>query len=182
MPDAYLARLLDYNNWANRGVLAFLRAQPPELLDATAVGVFGTVRETLEHVLSSELGYYRHLSRLGRGEFTRPERPDIDVLDALADEAADNWSRLAGGLPPGDEMLPTRDGPRSAATVFTQLLVHGIEHRGHVWTVLSANGIKGLELDGWAHGIFAHGDAWPPAPEWGPEPSQRAEFPTLEQS
>ncbi len=182
MVDSYLSRLIEYNNWANRGVLGFLRTQPAELLDATAVGVFGTVRETLEHLISSEFVYYWYLARVPRGELPRPESPGLDGLNALAEQAARNWLSLAAKLPPGDEMLATRDGPRSAATVFTQLLVHGVEHRGHVWTVLSANGIKGLELDGWAYGILRHGDSWPPHPEWGPEPEERAEFPTVEQS
>ena len=44
----YLSRLADYNNWANHGLLEFLGKQPPETLDATATGVYGTIRETFE--------------------------------------------------------------------------------------------------------------------------------------
>ena len=58
----YLDRLIDYDTWANQGLLDFLRAQPPETLDLTAGGVYGTIRETLEHLFSSEMGYSRRLT------------------------------------------------------------------------------------------------------------------------
>jgi hypothetical protein len=40
---AYLSRLIEYNSWANRGLLAFLAGLPPETLDATTTGVYGTI-------------------------------------------------------------------------------------------------------------------------------------------
>jgi hypothetical protein len=70
------------------------------------------------------------------------------------------------------EMIQLRDGGRVAATMLTQLCVHGCEHRAHVGTILGANGIEPPDLDSWAHGIFVHGDDWPTA--WGPEPAERS--------
>jgi hypothetical protein len=68
-------------------------------------------------------------------------------------------------------MLPTSSGQRAAATILTQLIMHGVEHRAHVGTILGSNGIEPPDLDSWAHGIRVHGDDWPP--DWGPEPAQR---------
>ena len=47
----YLLRLIEYDSWANRGLLEFLGGHPDEVLDATAAGVYGSMRETLEHLL-----------------------------------------------------------------------------------------------------------------------------------
>ena len=168
----YLDRLLEYGTWANHGLLDFLGDLPPETLDLTAGGVYGTIRETLEHLLSSETGYQRRLLGLPRLDpADRPTQPDLAELRRLAAEAADAVAGLAGRLPDPATMLPTSSGDRAAATVLTQLVMHGVEHRAHVGTILGANGIEPPDLDSWSHGILAHGDAWPP--DWGPEPPDR---------
>jgi uncharacterized damage-inducible protein DinB len=37
---AYLRRLIEFNSWANRGLLAFVADLPPEKLDLTSTGVY----------------------------------------------------------------------------------------------------------------------------------------------
>ena len=180
MAETYLARLLAYDNWANRGVLAFLGTQPSAVLDATAPGVYGTVRETLQHLLGAEWRYHALLA--GQPQSGLPPRaqpPDLEALQSLAHEAARRVDALTASLPDPAAMVQTIDGPGAAAsTIVTQLVMHGCEHRGHIATILGANGLTGPELDGWAYGIFAGNDAW--LPEWGPEPSPRPEFPRPE--
>lgn len=180
MSDTYLHRLIDYNNWANRGLLEFLAEQPGAVLGLVAAGVYGTIGQTFEHLFLSEISYHRKLLKLPKGaDIATPETPTIDLLRSLADDSARKLAGLVEGVPEASEMLRLDDGARSAATLFTQLVMHGVEHRGHIGTILGANGIRGLELDSWAHGIFKYGDAWPE--NWGAEPAVRAEFPTLEQ-
>lgn len=171
MPS-YLDRLIEYNNWANQGLIEFLGAMPPETLDATAAGVYGSIRETIQHMLSSELGYRRHLAALPRTDPTeRPERPDLAHLQRMAAESAANLTDLANHLPEPGALMQLRDGKRAAATILTQLFMHGCEHRAQVGTILGAQGIEPPDLDAWAHGIRVHGDDRPP--EWGPEPADR---------
>lgn len=169
---AYLRRLIEYNSWANRGLLAFLAGLPPETLDATTTGVYGTIRETFEHLLTSEMGYQHRLAGLPRyDDSSRPARPEMANLQRLADESAAGLARLVDALPEPATMLPTSSGQRAAATILTQLIMHGVEHRAHIGTILGSNGIQPPDLDSWAHGIRIHGDDWPP--DWGPEPAQR---------
>lgn len=66
MATTYLHRLIAYNNWANRGLLEFLATLPPAVRDERVAGVFGSIRETFKHLLSSELSYHRNLSGLPR--------------------------------------------------------------------------------------------------------------------
>ena len=168
----YLDRLIDYNNWANQGLIQFLRDMSPETLEASTTGVYGTIAETLEHLLTSELGYQRRLAALPRYEPTdRPQPPNLDDLQRLADESAASLVALVDSLPEPGTMLTTSSGKRAAATILTQLIMHGVEHRAHVGTIPGSNGIEPPDLDSWAHGIRVHGDDWPP--DWGPEPEQR---------
>lgn len=168
----YLGRLIEFDTWANQGLLDFLATLPPETLDLTAAGTYGTIRATLEHLLTAELGYQHRLAGLPRYDPAgRPEQPDLADLQRLADEAAAALAVLVGGLPEPGTKLPTSSGRRAAATILTQLVMHGVEHRAHVGTILGANGIEPPDLDSWAHGIRVHGDPWPP--DWGPEPADR---------
>lgn len=168
----YLNRLIEYDNWANYGLLEFFGHLPPETLDLTTSGVYGTIRETFAHLLTSELGYQRRLAGLPRHDPPdRPERPDLSDLRRLVDESAAALVGLVDALPEPATMLPTSSGQRAAATVLTQLIMHGVEHRAHIGTILGSNGIEPPDLDSWAHGIRVHGDDWPPG--WGPEPAER---------
>jgi len=168
----YLSRLIEYNSWANRGLLAFVAELPPETLDTTTTGVYGTIRDTFEHLLTAEMSYQHRLAGLPMyDESDRPARPEMADLQRLADESAAGLARLVDALPDPAAMLPTSSGQRAAATILTQLIMHGVEHRAHVGTILGSNGIEPPDLDSWAHGIRVHGDDWPP--DWGPEPAQR---------
>ncbi|MGE0600248.1 MAG: DinB family protein [Dehalococcoidia bacterium] len=179
MSDSYLGRLVDYDTWANAGLLQFLESQGPAVLGLRAAGVYGTIGETFEHLLLSEVSYHRNLLALPKVEYPQPETPTFDSLRALGIVAKGKLRGLVEGLPEPERMMHLGDGDRAAATIFTQLVMHGVEHRAHIGTILGANGIIGLELDSWAHGIFAHGDAWPE--NWGPEPAERLEFPSVDQ-
>lgn len=164
----YLDRLIDYNTWANQGLLDFLSGMPPETLDLTSGGVYGTIRETFEHLLSSEMGYSRRLAPPPPRDLPeRPEHPDLATLLAMQAESAARLTDLVDTLPEPATRIETSSGMRAAATILTQLVMHGVEHRGHVGTILGANGIEPPDLDSWAHGIWVHGDDWPP--DWGPD-------------
>ncbi len=169
--STYLTRLLGYEVWANHWLLDFLAHRPPETLELTTGGVYGTIGATFEHLLRSQIGYQRHLAGLPRLERAEIEHPTMDDLNALAAEFAAALASLESALPDPEAMIAMQSGERGAATILTQLVTHGAEHRAHVGTILGANGIEPPDLDSWAHGIFVHGDAWPL--DWGPEPAVR---------
>ena len=157
--DGYLRRFIEYNNWANQGLIVFLARVPDETLDATAPGVYGSIRQTLDHLFTAEDNYFRSLSRQPRSP-QRPAEPGLMVLAGYARESAANLERLV--LPGPDTRLEFNDGLRSAATALTQLFMHGVEHRTQVGTILGTMGIEPPDLDAWAHGIFQGADDWPP--------------------
>ncbi|MEX2081165.1 MAG: DinB family protein [Dehalococcoidia bacterium] len=172
----YLHRLIDYHNWANQGLLEFLATLPPETLDATVPGVFGTIRKTLRHLLGSDASYQRHLGSTAVPRDPYPEHPDLAFLQLRASESEARLAALVESLPEPGQMMSLGDGRRAAGTIFTQLLMHGCEHRTQIATVLGAQGIEPPDLDAWAFGIRMRGDDW--SPDWGPEPHPRPRFPS----
>ena len=75
-----LQRLYDYGYWANRKLLAVACELTPEEFTRTVAGSYGSVRNTLVHVLSAEWGWLDRCGGHGRGpalqadDYTNVER------------------------------------------------------------------------------------------------------------
>nr|MDQ3044026.1 DinB family protein [Chloroflexota bacterium] len=81
-----LRDLAKHNAWATAQVISFCQKLDVPALDATAPGTFGTIIETLRHIIDSEAGY---LFRLTGAWPTHPWPDDYAVgLDVLAERAA----------------------------------------------------------------------------------------------
>src|SRR5215204_1616809 len=107
--------MIEYNNWANQGLLEFLKTVPPPVLDERAKGVYGSIRETFEHLLSSELIYERRLTVPQPPRAERNPRPDLAELQRMADESAKKLMALENSLPEPGLMIQHDDGERAAA-------------------------------------------------------------------
>lgn len=166
----YLQDLANYNNWANQSLLEFVETQPPETLDLTTPGVYGTVRETLAHVLSGEKYFLDHFT--DDSPTPLPDRPGMALLLNTARDSAARLNRLMQSLPDPETTIAAGTDVRAVKTILTQLFTHAVEHRTQVCTILSARGIPLPEFDSWAHGIFAGNNSWPDD-IWGPEPPDR---------
>lgn len=149
MAGSYLAYLLDYNAWANATLIEFLEARP-ELFAATAPGVYGTVGETLNHLLDAELSYVARLAGTPRPD--RGSGLDLPALEELAAQLAAASTELLAALPDPDRLSQRSYGKVTAATVLAQLVSHGVEHRTQVCTILGALGIEPPDLSSWRFG------------------------------
>src|SRR5262249_23311478 len=70
-PADTLTTLFRHNLWANLRLLECCAALTDEQLVATIPGAFGTVRDTLQHIVTAEQSYF---SRISTGQLRR--RPD----------------------------------------------------------------------------------------------------------
>ncbi len=143
-----------HNLWANLRLIDFCESLEGTQLDVLAPGTFGSIRDTLAHIVRCEKWYVNLLSD------QQPEHPLPDVFpdfDVLRDYA--RWSgkaliQIARDIP-GD--LVRRDvhagGPDTfhAVAVLIQAVNHGTEHRGQVKTILSQHGIEPPHIDGWVY-------------------------------
>lgn len=139
--------------WTNLRLIEVCQTLTDEQLTHVAAGTFGSIRETLAHIVRAE---ERYLTFLIGQEFTNVPKPDATTpLEELRDRAQQSGialQTLAGQKPPdqevkvGDskeaEMLP-------AQILFLQAIHHAQEHRTQVATILGQLGIEPPNLSGW---------------------------------
>ncbi len=151
-----LSDFFKYNLWANLRLLDACSRLSDAQLDATTIGTFGSVRETLMHLFASEEGYAR------RWNFTGPaptpplkELTSFPGFDELRRRAERSGKELAAVAERADldEILHLDGGTYDAPVivVLIQAINHGIDHRSQIATLLSQQAIEPPDLDGWAY-------------------------------
>lgn len=154
-PTDTLTTLFGHNRWANERLIDLCARLSDEQLDATLLGTLGSIRDTLQHIVSAERSY---LSRISTGRpYRRPaDAPPLTLAEML------EWTRASGAgliewapqVQPGDVVEIDWDGvlrdvPK--AILLTQAINHATEHRAQVMTILTQLGIEPPELDSWAY-------------------------------
>jgi uncharacterized damage-inducible protein DinB len=105
-PESTLLELIRYNNWANAQVLAACQELAPDQLAAAAPGAYGTIRETLGHIIRAEADYVGRLT----GNHPRPayawkDQPTPAELSATAEQEADAQLDAIRRIPPTSIVL-----------------------------------------------------------------------------
>jgi uncharacterized damage-inducible protein DinB len=163
-----LERLYDYHYWANARLLGVVSQLTPEQFTQSVAGSYGSVRNTLVHVLSAEWGWLERCGGPARGERLKPE--DYPTVESLVQA----WTRVEGyvrgflsGL--GDDDLARgieftiTGGPRYSLPLgglMQHAAVHAVHHRGQVALLLRTLGqVPGnfdlLVYDGEKRGVTA---------------------------
>jgi uncharacterized damage-inducible protein DinB len=152
--SAILIELFKHNAWANARLLDVCAGLSDERLDASVPGTFGSVRSTLVHIVGSEASYAARLrsepapARLDKttspSELREHARRNGAALVALAEQTPDDHI-LRGTWRGEPYVLP-------ASVIFIQAINHATEHRAHVATILTQQGIAPPSLDGWTYG------------------------------
>ena len=76
-----LQQLYDYGSWANEQLLAVVSELTPEQLTRTVAGSYGSVRNTLVHMLSAEWGWLDRCGGHERGAaLTADDFPNVESL------------------------------------------------------------------------------------------------------
>ena len=154
MARPVLADAFAHHAWATDLILAACENLPPEALATTVPGTFGSILDTLRHLVGSDAGYLAVLSggrvaRINEGEMSLAAlRATIHVHEPV-------WQQvLAADLDP-DEVLVRRrdDGSATEAPVgvrLAQVIHHGTDHRSQVCTALTSLGVEPPDIDVWA--------------------------------
>lgn len=150
-----LLELYRHKTWATLRLIEYCQGLADEHLDATIPGTFGTIRETLRHLVDGEEGYFRLLT----GERLSEPLPDGPVpLDELAERIrrlGPRWELLAEDPDVPGREVTTSDGWRVPGAVpMAQAIHHADDHRSHVLSILGARGLEVPEpngLDVWGY-------------------------------
>jgi uncharacterized damage-inducible protein DinB len=152
-PADSLTTLFSHNLWANLRLLECCAALSSEQLDATISGTYGSIQDTLEHIVTAERFYY---SRISTGQ--RYRRPENAPPLTFAEMTESIHASGAGFIEWAPKILPNdtvpidwdgtmRDVPKTI--LLTQAINHATEHRAQVMAILTQLGIEPPELDGW---------------------------------
>ena len=147
-----LLELYRHKTWATVRLIEHCAGLADEHLDATIPGTYGTIRDTLRHLVDGEEDYFWMLTRERLSE-PLPEGPiPLAELAKRIRELAPRWEALTE-----DTDLPARevsadDGWRFPGAVpMAQAIHHADDHRTHVLSILGARGLDVPDLDEWAH-------------------------------
>ena len=139
-----LEGLYDYNYWANGRLLQVVSRLTPEEFTRQIAGSYGSVRNTLVHVLSTEWGWLERCGGHPRGARLKSEDyPTVESLTAtwtnvekyirefLSTLADDDLNREVEYSPDGvaRRRMPIGD-------MLEHSVVHGAHHRGQVSLLL----------------------------------------------
>ena len=143
-----LERLFDYNYWANRKLFDVVSQLTPGQFTQTVAGSYGSVRNTLVHILSAEWAWLDRCGGWPRGERLNPE--DYPTMKSLIEAWApveENMRTFLAGLT--DDALARSiefslgTGPKRSVPLGRLLqhaAMHAVHHRGQVSLILRALG------------------------------------------
>jgi len=146
---------LAHHVWATLRVLDACMGLSPEQLETNVPGTYGSIMETLRHLVGSDASYLWVLTGGQRAEIDA-ERMDLAGLRAESERHAGAWSELLASDPdPEADVVRHRDdGSQSHASMglrLAQVIHHGTDHRSQVATALTGLGIESPEIDVWAY-------------------------------
>lgn len=135
MRVADLQHVYDYHYWANGKLFAVIEQLAPEQFTQSVAGSYGSVRNTLVHIVSAEWGWMDRCGGPPRGD--RLNADDYPTFESVHD----TWRRVEsdmreflGNLTDGDlaRRITFSLGGGPAHTVpMVDLLTHNITHAAH---------------------------------------------------
>jgi uncharacterized damage-inducible protein DinB len=150
-----LTTLFKHNRWANLSLLECCAELTGEQLDAAIPGTFGSIRDTLAHIVQAEQGYF---SRISTGQrYQRPQDAPPWTIAAMMASARTTGTGLiewAAKVKADETVLIDWDGtPRDVpkTIILTQVINHATEHRAQIMTTLTQLGIQPPDLDSWTY-------------------------------
>ena len=90
--------LARHNAWATSQLLEFCRGLDEPTLNATVPGTYGTIIQTLRHIINSETSYlFRLTGAWSEYPWQRDEVVGLDVLAERAEVLATTWEQFLAG-------------------------------------------------------------------------------------
>ena len=144
-----------YNVWANLQLLMLCEGLSEAQLQTSAPGAYGTIYDTLVHIVKAEGGY---ATLLGGKEMAAPfrweDKPTVSAIRHYAESYGPTLIDIMSRADPDaiirqqwDEGLATY----KAVTILIQIINHGVEHRTNITTILAALGVATPDIDGWGY-------------------------------
>jgi uncharacterized damage-inducible protein DinB len=153
MPTPLLADAFGHHVWATIRVLDACAALDDAQLQTTVPGTYGSIIDTLRHIVGGDV-FYLDVLRGGDPERFDKAASDISMLRAVMEAHSALWLQLiAGDLDPTTVVVEYEDsGYQTHAPLgirLSQALYHGSDHRSQVCTALTSLGIEPPGIEVW---------------------------------
>ena len=148
-----LTKLFGHNAWANLKLLDFCEGLSDEQLNATAIGCFGSIRDTLRHIVGAEVSYVERVNgKLPVKPLSPDQFPGFEVLKDGVRWAGDELLQLA--LSARKDTSVRQCPPRQfieykLAGLMVQAVSHSTAHRTQISAIITQLGIEPPDMSGW---------------------------------
>jgi uncharacterized damage-inducible protein DinB len=150
-----LATLFAHNTWANLKLLNFCEGLSDEQLDAKAIGGFGSIRDTLWHIIDGEVSYVERVNgKLPPQPLTPGQFPGFAALKDAARWNGDELLKLAISTRADTMVRESWERMLSEyrlASLIVQAVTHSTEHRTQIATIITQLGMEPPDMSGWQY-------------------------------
>lgn len=159
-PNSMMAEFLHYNCWANLRLIEACSALTPAQLASASPGAYGSISDTLKHIVRAESRYYKRLTGILLDPPASWEAgPSLAELRAYAEQTGRALAETAERMQATDVIQRDwedagwegRPARYQALSILIQVINHGVEHRTNITTILAQQGLPAPALDGWEY-------------------------------
>lgn len=156
MTTSLLSDAFDHHVWATLRVIDTCLALSPGQLATAVPGTFGTILDTLRHIVGADTAYL-YVMTGERWPLIEEDDMDLPQLRAAMEANGAEWTRLLATNPdPGTILSRHREDGSATHAPFgirlAQALHHGSDHRSQICTALTLLDIAPPDIDVWDFG------------------------------
>ncbi len=149
---SFVSTLFRHNLWANLTLFEVCAKLSDAQLDAKIIGTYGSIRDMLQHIATSERSYITRITTGKRHKSTEGQLSVSEMLEIIR-TAGEQYLAAAPQVKANDQVEVDWEGtPRMipCSILLTQAINHATEHRAQIMTTLTQIGIQPPDLDGWS--------------------------------
>lgn len=155
MTASLLSDAVAHHVWATGRLIDECASLTPEQLGTPSPGTYGSIADTLRHLVSSD-GWYLSFFREQPAPIDEEAEVSLAELRSAIERNGAAWTEvLARQSDPEEDMPEHGDGWEFHAPAgfrLAQVIHHGTDHRSQVCTALTGLGITPPDIDLWAYG------------------------------
>ena len=151
-----LLKIYEQNTWANLKLIDACGGLEEMQLDTIEdKGFYGSIRDTLQHIVSAEERYvFRMSGQSPANDFLKEDMPfpGFDELRSRAKATGERFASIVPSVSDSDTFNTEFGGTKfeiDKFVVVVQAINHGTEHRTQIKTLMARLGVQHPELDGW---------------------------------
>jgi|SRR5918993_3070484 uncharacterized damage-inducible protein DinB len=153
MTRPILADAFDHHIWATLRVFDACQSLSEEQLATAVPGTFGSILDTLRHLVGADRSYLELLSG-GQVDVIDEDSLDLPALRFVIETNGPVWQAVLATASDPDAPVTRHRDDGSTATAplgirLAQVVHHGTDHRSQICTALTSLGISPPEIDAW---------------------------------